>query len=380
MTIKLDEQVEILQKSQNAATKKIEDKINNMEKGLNDQSDEMTLLRTKCDSQHETISRLESRLEAVERRQKSHNLIIEGVKEMPNENLRVIVDEMLSDMETTFDVEWIDCIYRLGTKRQGSDRRPIMSFPFVAYKHEIYRNVHKLKAIKKWNGIYLQDDLSLTEQSKKKEARAIYAYAKAQGIDVKMRGNNLIVDSVKYGPDDVLPYNLSIENAKTVKVKDGLAFQSTHSPHSNLHRCKFKYEGRDHTSSEQALQYKHAQVCKQTHVAEKILAENDPHECMRLGKKLGDNDEWNKDCVTYLRPIVKAKYDQNPQLKAKLMENKGHFYEATLHPVFGAGYTLAQCNLICKENVTAGNRLGQELDRLRDLYFRPDETQDGEAE
>ena len=40
------------------------------------------------------------------------------------------MDEMLDGIEATFNVEWIDCIYRLGTKRQGRDRRPIMlTFP-----------------------------------------------------------------------------------------------------------------------------------------------------------------------------------------------------------------------------------------------------------
>ena len=125
--------------------------------------------------------------------------------------------------------------------------------------------------------------------------------------------------------------------------------------------------------------YKHAQVCKQQHVADKILATRNPHECMRLGNKLGDHEEWTRDCATYLRPIIKAKYDQNPHLKAKLIAEKGHFYEATLHPVFSAGYTLAQSKLICKENVTTGNKLGQELDNLRDFYIGPDRNQNGDT-
>ena len=113
-------------------------------------------------------------------------------------------------------------------------------------------------------------------------------------------------------------------------------------------------------------------------MADKILKTDDPQECMRLGKKLGENAEWTKDCVTYLRPIIKAKFDQNPDLKAKLAAVKGHFYEATTHPVFGAGLTLAQSQHICKENITAGNKLGEELDLLRDYYVRSETEQGGE--
>ena len=346
---KLDNQIMILRANQEEASKKVETKLDTIEKGLSDQADEVTRLQKKCDTQQTTINKLESRLEILERKQRSHNMLIEGLKETKNENLRLIIDEILEDIETTFNVEWVDSIYRVGTRRQGNDRRPVMlTFPFLSYKHEIFRNAYKLRDNEKWKGIYLQDDLSPAKQSKKKETRAIYAFAKAQGIDIKMKGNNLVIDGVKYGQDEVLLRNLSIENAKTFQVKDGIAFQGTHSPHSNLHKCNFTFEGQDYTSSEQALQVSHAKVCKQTHVAKKMLETDEPYDIMRMGKKLGDNEEWTKDCVTYLRPIIKAKYDQNPHLKAKLMAVKGHFYEATTHPVFGAGLTLAQSSRICK--------------------------------
>ena len=50
-------------------------------------------------------------------------------------------------------------------------------------------------------------------------------------------------------------------------VKDEIVFQGKHAILSNLQRYQLKFEGRDHTLSEQALQLKHAIVCKQAHVA-----------------------------------------------------------------------------------------------------------------
>ena len=377
LTAKMDEQVKTLQETQAATNKITEKKISGLEKAVNDQSDEMSRLHNRCDRQSTIIEKLESKVENLENRQRNHNMLIEGLKETNNENLRMIIDEMLQDLGVSFTVEWIDSIYRVGPKRKPTDRRPVMlTFPFVSYKFEIFRNAYQLKDMEKWKGIYLQDDLSLPEQLKKKENRAIFAFAKSQGIDVKMRGSHLIIDGVKYRHDEVLPHDLTIEKAKTVKVKDGLAFQGKHAPLSNLHRCEFKFEGRDYTSSEQALQYKYATVCKQTHVATKILETDDSYDIMRLEKKLDENDEWNKNCVTYLRPILKAKFDQNPHLKAKLTAEKGHFYEATTHPVFGAGITLAKSSLICKENVTTGNKMGEELENLRDQYIGQEVNKD----
>ena len=96
-------------------------------------------------------------------------------------------------------------------------RRSIMlTFPFVLYKHKIYRNAYNLRNMDKWKGIYLQDDLFPAKKLKNKEVRAIYEYAKAQGI--KLKGSSLVIVSIKYGPKDTLPHNLLTENAKTVKV------------------------------------------------------------------------------------------------------------------------------------------------------------------
>ena len=293
---KLDEQVRTLKENQDEAFKKVETKFVNFEQDLSNQADAMSILQKQCDTQRATIDKLVECLDSMEKRQKKHNMIIEGVKEKQNENLRLIIDEMLEDMGVSFNVEWVDCIYRVGPKKQGIDRRPIMiNFPFLSYKHEIFRNIYKLKDNQKWRGVYLQDDLTLAEQSKKKETRAIYAYAKSKGVDVKMRGSQLIIDGVKYSYGEDLPHDLSIENAKSVVVKDGLAFQSGHSPYSNLRKCKFRYEGKDYHSYEQALQVKHATVCKQTHVAEKILKTEDPQECMRLGNKLGEELDSLRD-------------------------------------------------------------------------------------
>ena len=137
----------------------------------------------------------------------------------------------------------------------------------------------------------LQDDLSLSDQVKKKEPKAIFAYAKSKGVDVKMRRNNLVIDRIRYSSTEALPHDLSIEKAKIVKVKDGLAFQGEHAPLSNLHRRDFKFEGRDHNSSVQALQFKHATVCKQVHVAQKIIETKKSYEIIRLANKLDESEE-----------------------------------------------------------------------------------------
>ena len=53
------------------------------------------------------------------------------------------------------------------------------------------------------------------EQTKRKETRVIYAYAKAKGLDhVKINGSKLVADGVRYN------HNLLIQNTKTIQVQD----------------------------------------------------------------------------------------------------------------------------------------------------------------
>ena len=98
--------------------------------------------------------------------------------------------KMLADIEVSFTVEWVDTIHRVGPRRQNVSRRPVMiTFPFISYKFKIFRYIYKLRNSDKWKGVYLLDDMFPEEQIKKKEARAIYAYAKANGIDIKVQPN-----------------------------------------------------------------------------------------------------------------------------------------------------------------------------------------------
>ena len=113
-------------------------------------------------------------------------------------------------------------------------------------------------------------------------------------------------------------------------------------------------------------------------MADRIMEETDTYRILRLGKLVQDTEETKQECKKYLADILVDKFGQNPALKAKLMANDGHFYEATTNPTYGCGFTLSQCDQIYKENITAGNQLGLELKRTRD-YFRGQEAQDGGA-
>ena len=53
----------------------------------------------------------------------SHNVVIEGIKESNNEDLRSIIDNLFSDLELDYTVEWCDAIFRLGPKTDSKRSR-----------------------------------------------------------------------------------------------------------------------------------------------------------------------------------------------------------------------------------------------------------------
>ena len=200
--------------------------------------------------------------------------------------------------------------------------------------------------------------------------RAISAYARSQGIDSRMRGTKIIIDSKTYAYSELkdLPHELTIAKAKTIEVEDGIAFQSKHSFLSNRYPCTIKSDDRVYNCSEQMFLYTRAIENNEGGVANLIMKESEPTEMSRLGRNIVGTKEWKENEVPTMAIINKKKFDQNPHLKDKLCKTKGNLYEATLHPIYGCGFTLAQNKSIKKTNVTAGNKLGDELVKLRDSY------------
>ena len=172
------------------------------------------------------------------------------------------------------------------------------------------------------------------------------------------------------GEIDKLPHEISLQNAKVLQVEDGYAFQSEHAFLSSLFQCEFEFNNKKYHSPEQAFHHVRADENNQPEMASLILKTKTSREAMNLGKKVKTNEEYKKSEPNLLLNIHLAKYEQNPTLRAKLIALKGNLYEATLHPVYGAGFSLAQCHLIKKANVQGGNKLGLALETIRDRFIK----------
>ena len=181
-------------------------------------------------------------------------LLIDGVNERDYKRPKAVVEALLKDLGVEHKETDIRSAYRLGPIRTGVSRPRSIKITFATsnVKGEIFKNIDKLKGLDGWKGIRLSDAISPLEQSQQRDLRCIFAAAKAQNLNVKLRGSTIIFDDIKYTYKDIdtLPHDLSMEKVKIVKVVDGLAFQSHHAFMSNMFLCLIKHEGIEYKSAE----------------------------------------------------------------------------------------------------------------------------------
>ena len=98
---------------------------------------------------------------ASEKEERNHNVIIYGLEEKNNENLRSNVEEVLSEIGEKPRIQ--DCC-RVGLKKEGSSRPIKFSLSSAAHVIQILRNARKLRSKNGFGSIYVCPDRSLEER------------------------------------------------------------------------------------------------------------------------------------------------------------------------------------------------------------------------
>ena len=70
-----------------------------------------------------------------------------------------------------------------------------------------------------------------------------------------------------------------------------------------------------------------------------------------------------------MEKILKKKFDQNDEMRDKLINLKGTLYEATADTFFGSGITIVQKHKLGTDEQPGENNLGLSLMKLRDQYL-----------
>ena len=363
--------------SSSAASKLLESKFDNLSQQIIHATAGVTSLNTRVQEMETKnvalgleVREVREQLQILQDERRERNIVIEGLPDSATENVRTAVSSLLEDLTVSFTANDVDSVYRMGRYVEGMQRpRPVMlKLATMTQKKEIFRMIHLLKGKAKWSKVHLQDDLPKETLNQRRDIRCIASLARTMDIECQVRGSVLHIGGRRYTYDDLntLPHGLSLEKAKIVEVQDGFAFQSHHAFLSNLYPARITYKGATYPTVEHLYHAVCAEFHEQHDLARNIRTTKDPYLAKRLAQKIQTKREWNNCKVAQMEKFVNLKFEQNNELKDKLLVTKGHLYEATLDQVFGCGYTLAQRQQIRQGNIKGQNQLGCMLESIRD--------------
>ena len=197
------------------------ERFDQAEKDLTEATDELQ-------SKNKLIRKVEAKLHAEEDENKRCLILIEGVPEKSKLKPREIAGNLLKELGIDFVESDIRTTYRMGQLQNNPKRGRAIKVKFSAtyFKQEICKNVVK-RVIKAGKGYISRMSGHNMSNRSKEEIFAISRFAKSKDIDVKVKGDKLIIDEKVFKHEDLddLPHRLSIEKAKMIPVCDGWAFQ-----------------------------------------------------------------------------------------------------------------------------------------------------------
>lgn len=305
---------------------------------------------------------------------KSCNLVLNGVPEKDGENCIATATSYIKHIDPNFIENHIVNAYRLGRKggSAGKYRTLLVKFKDSAMKDEIVRKKTVLKNRKDLAKFHCNDDLAPSVRKARQEMREIVRYATKNGYpDARTTGNKLYIGDKTYYEDELymLPAELQMSNIKTRPIGGGIGFQSEYSYLSNFFPCQIKMHQSVFSCSEQAFFYHKAIICEREDIAMKLKEMDDPAKIKYKGDRILTCEAWEKSKKDVMRKVLREKFTQNPELKAKLLGTSGlPLLECTNNKYWGTGWYLDDLDWNNSTNYPGKNVLGSLLEEIRESF------------
>ena len=348
--------------------KKAHDLALKNEKSINDLKHEFDMMKHSLLQLTTQTSRIDKRVDTNECYSRQMNLIFTGFREEMH-SCDLVVRNILKHMKiNNYDVINFERCHFLQNKKQI-----IVKFRFLSDRDLIWRNRRYLAN----SPFYVSEDLPAQIQN---EHRILYPIARvARSLPqfnrkVSLNANKLIINSKQYTcdnlcslPSELQPGNLSQKVSDKVIVFGGSL--SSHNMLSNFYSVNLKYNGQCYSSSEQAYQHVKALKFKDNVSASAILKTNSPYEQKNFGRNINgfNKQEWDTIRKDTMKAIVSAKFQQNGDLKNKLLATTNKILcEASKHDsFFGNGLSFYNENVLNVNSWNGSNVLGDILMSVR---------------
>ena len=140
----------------------------------------------------------------------------------------------------------------------------------------------------------------------------------------------------------------------------GLAFQSHHSPLSNMYSCHVVYDGHHFEAIVIAYQYARAKICGYRREAEIIAHTTCAYKAKVYTKDFNDTKEWISCRIKLMTELVRYKFSHNEDCKQWVLESgKKKLKEATTDKFWATGLVLSRARDIKEGKILGQNKLGE---------------------
>lgn len=351
----------------------------NVQNAYTIQSADLSLIQKKLDSLTNWLSAFQRNqrakntiIDSLDLRSRVNNLIIDGMEELPQEDTPFQVGQLLTRFVPHFDNRFLVIAYRIGKFVPNRPPRRIFTSFTPGPTRNLVLSCAGLIAKAGLPGarIYINEDVPEGIKRRKSDIFKYVEFLKEKGITAIQKGENVLIDGRLYKFEELknMPPGLTLKDSRTIKKNGVIAFQSSHSPLSNLYMAPLKRNGITYLSAEHAFQHAKAVICKDQALAHSILEEPCSYEALYTGKRIQSNEEWSRDQLTTMEEILRAKYEQVPDFRNELRGTENnHLIENTRCPFWGSGTTFNALSLF-SNSYPGSNHLGRLLVKIRDHF------------
>lgn len=295
------------------------------------------------------------------------HLVLLGIPENPETGDREYVAGIFKDRLGLQHIDMVET-FRLGNRINPYAPRPLaVKFTRMGDRIAVWKKKSALATVKEGEPtIWIQE---YVPKQLRNDSRVLQRIAKVAKLDPESYGDIFIrdyqvfVNGRGYSVGNIrnLPRELQPEYVYTPRTEETVIFFTKYSPLSNHHRSPFTLDGTSYNCVEL--------LADNQQLAERAMKCSDlaDHKVILNTLKKDTQEQWRKTAEEIIPKAIRAKFSQNPQLAAFLVETFPRAIgEASTDKVWGIGRRLEDKDAL-QESAweKEGNLLGKTLSQIR---------------
>lgn len=339
---------------------------------------EMVTIQRECATVKSENSMLKKQVNYLDNYGRRSNLVIGGIPEQDRERcdnvVRLFLKRQLQLDSDEVDAMKFERVHRLWKKGESAGRtRPIIvRFYDYGERQKVWGSRSKLRG----TSYSLNENFCADTEFNRRRLYPIYRKAKNMGKYqqiVSMRMDVLVIDSKEYTVDNIcdLPNDLNPMNLCETQNEDCIVFGGMYSEYtcfSNWSASNFTFKNNKFVCLEQSYMFHKATINNDHDKAQQIMNTDKAREIKNIGSaiRVERNSNWHNVKNKLMLELVRAKFNQNEEMKAKLIATGNrNIGESGRDMNFAIGLPLTHSDVLDSTKWTGNNELGKALKIVR---------------